>query len=231
MSTSRDARHPGQDPPKPPDSPLLPFDPEQVTKRHGLHLPHWTQEGATYAVTFRLADALPRPIAEQWCNERDALKRKAAQATTRGERTRLLKQMNTQFTARFLALLDAGYGACHFREPEAARIVADALRHFDGERYHLHAWCVMPNHVHTVFQPLDEHTLESILHSWKSFTSNKLNRLLGRKGALWQKESYDHLIRDQQDFAHSIRYVYDNPGNAGLHDWPWVGPQPRASSP
>ncbi len=80
----------------------------------------------------------------------------------------------------------------------------------------------MPNHVHVVFQPLAGHGLADILHSWKSFTAKKANRLLGRLGEFWQREYYDHLIRDGEEFQRIVRYVGENPRRAGLRNWPWV---------
>ncbi len=61
-------------------------------------------------------------------------------------------------------------------------VVCDALKHFDGERYYLHAWCVMPNHVHVAFEPIDPYELGAIVGSWKSFTAKVINRNLGRDG-------------------------------------------------
>jgi REP element-mobilizing transposase RayT len=109
------------------------------------------------------------------------------------------------------------------RDQRVARLVAGALTHFDGERYGLLAWCVMPNHVHAVFRPLEGFALSAILHSWKSFTASAANRVLGRKGEFWQAESYDHLVRDGDDLANQVRYVAQNPCKAGLAEWPWVG--------
>lgn len=114
-----------------------------------------------------------------------------------------------------------------------AKTVADAIRHFEGERYDLAAWCVMPNHVHVVQPcariantggtpvPLSE--LPEILHSWKSFSAKEGNKLLRRTGDFWQAEYYDHLIRDEADFHHSIRYALNNPIKVGLKNWKWVG--------
>lgn len=118
--------------------------------------------------------------------------------------------------------LDAGHGACWLRQPGIAQLVADAVRFFDGQRYQLHAWCVMPNHVHVILAPAAGHTLASVLHSWKSFTAKAANRQLGRTGAFWQEEYYDHLIRNADDYAHAVRYLTENPVKAGLPDWPWV---------
>ena len=108
-------------------------------------------------------------------------------------------------------------------QPENANRVVTALTKFDSQRLHLGAYAVMPNHVHAVVQPVPGFELPSILHSWKSFTANKANKLLGRSGAFWQAEYYDHLIRDESEFQHYVKYTRDNPAVAGLMDWPWVG--------
>lgn len=81
----------------------------------------------------------------------------------------------------------------------------------------------MPNHVHVVLQPRPEQSLESFRHSWKSFTSKKIARLVGHTGTLWQAEYYDHLLRDEDDFIRAIEYVLNKPQAAGLANWRWVG--------
>jgi len=91
--------------------------------------------------------------------------------------------------------LDQGAGDCVLADPEIGRIVADALLHFDGKRYVLGEWIVMPNHVHVVVTPGQGEDLSRILHTWKSFTAKEINRRQGRKGTLWQDEGYDHLVR------------------------------------
>ena len=80
----------------------------------------------------------------------------------------------------------------------------------------------MPNHVHVVFRQLADHTLAGIVHGWKSYTAKEANRLLRRTGVFWQREYYDHLVRDEADFRRIVRYVLENPKEAGLRDWPWV---------
>lgn len=90
----------------------------------------------------------------------------------------------------------------------------------------------MPNHVHVVMQPLAPATLTTILYTWKSFTSKRIGALLGAPGVLWQREYYDHLIRDDQAFWRIINYVAENPVKANLRDWPWVEinvPQEKSS--
>jgi REP element-mobilizing transposase RayT len=119
--------------------------------------------------------------------------------------------------------LDSGLGKCHMHDPRIANIVADAIRHFRGTRYELLAWCVMPNHVHVVFSPLGGNKLNGIVHSWKSFSALLANRLLGRRGDFWQREYFNHLVRNNASLRKIIRYVKENPRKAGLKNWPWLG--------
>lgn len=189
--------------------------------RQGAYLPHWTREGAIYAVTFRLGDSLPRAVLEAWLAERRHILRTAEQMArplSEHEEQRL-RELHSE---RIEAYLDAGHGDCWLRESAVAAMVADALRYFEGQRYRLHAGCIMPNHVHAIVEPLPGYALPELMHSWKSFTAKAANRLLGRTGDFWQQEYYDHLIRDEEDYAHAMRYLLENPAVAGLRDWPWV---------
>jgi REP element-mobilizing transposase RayT len=193
-----------------------------IDKRRGANLPHWTSEGATYSVTFRLADSLPAHAVERLRAELAVLESNTEvqpQGTHVKDHARIAHLRDESVEG----LLNENHGECILRNEEAAEIVANALRHFDGNRYTLHAWCVMPNHVHVVFRPHQGFNLTGILHSWKSFTAHAINKLLGRSGGVWQQESYDHMIRDQTDLEHHINYVRNNPVKAGLKDWKWVG--------
>jgi REP element-mobilizing transposase RayT len=118
--------------------------------------------------------------------------------------------------------LDSGAGACHLRNPAVAELVAEALSHFDNQRYRLFAWSIMPNHAHVVLRVFPGHSLGEIIHSWKSFTAKLANQLLNHCGSFWQREYYDHLIRDESEFDRAVRYVAENPEKAGLWDWRWV---------
>ena len=200
----------------------------------GLHfrgkLPHLKKEGAIYFVTFRLADSLPAHEVARLKHERQVILEQARAANsplTWHEEEQLL----AWYCDKVEALLDAGHGACWLSKPEIAGLVAGALQHFNGQRYELNAWVVMPNHVHVVVWPMPGHTLSDILHSWKSFTSKATNKLLCRTGEFWQKESFDHWIRDDAERARLVAYVEDNPGKARLckapEDWKWSSAHER----
>ncbi len=174
------------------------------------YLPHFGDEGLTQNVCFRLFDSMPKEMLEFW---REELKHLPP------------KEYDLERRKRIDSYLDNGYGSCFLRDRRVAKKVQDALWHFDGERYFLHAWCVMPNHVHVLFTPETGYEVGGISHSWKSFTAHECNKLLGRTGSFWQKEPYDRYIRNEQHFRKAIAYIENNPVKAGLceqpEDWPW----------
>jgi len=164
------------------------------------YLPHFDSSETVQFVTFRLADSLPAAVVE-------AL----------GHREGNVHRLDRE--------LDAGLGACCLRRPEIAALVQDALLHFDGERYRLLAWCLMPNHVHVVIDIVDDQSLTNIVRSWKSFTARRANTLLGRTGPLWHANYFDRYMRDERHFAQTVEYVEQNPVKAGFvnaaEDWIW----------
>jgi REP element-mobilizing transposase RayT len=203
----------------------------------GLHfrgkLPHLKKEGAVYFVTFRLADSLPSHEVARLKHERKVIleqSRAARNPLTWHEEQQLL----AWYCDKVEALLDAGYGACWLSKPEVAGLIASAVQFFDGQRYELRSWVVMPNHVHAVVWPMPGHTLSDILHSWKSFTSKAANQLLNRTGEFWQAESFDHWIRDDAEHARLAAYVENNPVKAGFcqcpEDWKWSSANERRQS-
>ncbi len=102
--------------------------------------------------------------------------------------------------------------------------VVTALRWFHGARYRLHGYVVMNDHVHVMVEPLDKWNLREILHSWKSFTANRLQRFYGRRGAVWQDEYFDRLIRDEAEYCKKRDYIRGNPYTRwpDIGDYPWV---------
>ena len=203
------------------------YDLGRVTVRKRLRLPHWDAQQAIYFVTWTLKDALPREVVAAFRADRDAALQQICRM--RGEATipeqRMLETALTDACERFL---DSHAGECLLRDVRAARIVADSLLHFDGVRYHLYVWCVMPNHVHVVFSCIDGFTVGEILHSIKGFTSKEINRVLGRSGVVWQAERFDRCIRDSQELERTIAYVLGNPAAAGMEGWPFVRMHPEA---
>ncbi|MEZ5346409.1 MAG: S-adenosylmethionine decarboxylase [Pyrinomonadaceae bacterium] len=198
----------------------------EITKRGRGKLPHLEKEGGVYAVTFRLADSLPKKVLDRFRDERNETLRildETDRELSHAEKKRIEKLFSNQIEE----YLDRGFGSCLLRNDSIAQMVSDSLNHFDGERYDLFSWCVMPNHVHVVLRPRNHHKLEDILHTWKSFTAHKINEITGRRGNVWQREYYDHLVRDRDDFDRVNNYVLNNPKKSNLKNWKWVGGRMR----
>ena len=180
----------------------------EIDIRVSGNLPHWEQVSVWYFVTFRLEDALPRAVVEAIRQKREQwLSIHNLENLTREE----LVEYHRMFSQRYENLLNSGSGSCVLREPENMRIVDGAFRFFDGRRYALDEYVVMPNHVHVLVKPMADYDLAGILHSWKSYTANRINRRMGRSGQLWQHESYDHIVRNGSAMDAIRRYIRDNP--------------------
>lgn len=129
-----------------------------------------------------------------------------------------LEQLSQESMRRVERWLDQGMGSCRLKDARAARVVIDAMHYFDNQRYELDSYVVMPNHVHAIVRPLmcQEEPLERILQSWKRHSSREINRQLGLTGQLWQEESFDRIIRDEEHLERAIHYIGANPSKAGL---------------
>ena len=170
------------------------------------NLPHWNKDNTAAFVTFRLADALPReklvPL-EETRNAWLAAHPQPWDAAT-------VREYYATFDARVQEWLDSGYGACELGDARCREIVEDSLWHFAGERYALYAYVVMPNHVHVVFMPMGGRVQSEIVRDWKRFTAKAINEMLGREGTLWQKESFDTLVRSEKHFETICGYIRRN---------------------
>ncbi|MBI4581402.1 MAG: transposase [Planctomycetes bacterium] len=177
-------------------------------RRGDQHPPHFDAGEIAQFVTFRLADSLPAERLQVWKAELDS-------GTLKPD----------AYCERIESWLDAGRGECWLADPQVGTIVQGALLHFDGRRYDLHGWVIMPNHIHVLVTPRDSFSLPALLHSWKSFTASTANKSLGRRGAFWQDDYFDRYVRSETDFARDMDYIAENPVRAGLcrtsADWKW----------
>ncbi|MBI3862255.1 MAG: transposase [Planctomycetia bacterium] len=200
------------------------FDRESDVRITAGNLPHWYQPGVTYFVTFRTEDSIPKDVVELWYRRRnDWLLRHRINSHDPNWKAKLRalsfaqqQEFHATFSQEYEECLDRGIGACVLKRPELAKIVADSLRHFDGDRYHLGDFVVMPNHVHVLVCLLGDTEIESQCYSWKKFTATQLNRALGNPGRFWQEESFDHLVRSLDQFEYLQRYIAANPIKARL---------------
>jgi len=180
------------------------------------YIPHCDKPGLLQMVSYRLHDAMPATRRREWL----------AFSQIDDERERMIA---------FETYLDKGYGSCFLKDRRIAHLVEENWLRFDGQRYRLIAWVIMPNHVHLLVEVWTI-PLSQLLHSWKSYTAQAANRLLNRNGAFWQDEFWDRYIRDETHFNKAVRYIESNPVKAALiasadewpfssanHKWKWTG--------
>jgi REP element-mobilizing transposase RayT len=194
------------------------------------------------SVGFRLHDSLPKQVLEKWERElkltelrsrRIDEKLKAGRPSV-GDRQEP-KRREIELRKRIAHYEDEGHGACWLRRRDIGQLIEDALLCFDSRRYRMLAWCVMPNHVHVLFECLEGWPLAELVHSWKSFTANKANKMLQRRGEFWQRDYLDRYIRNAEHYNQAISYIESNPVKASLVvkacDWPWSSAKFRLGAP
>jgi REP element-mobilizing transposase RayT len=172
------------------------------------YLPHFDDGVKTQFITCRLFDSLPQTVLARFRAELEAKE---------------VENIDRETMILIEKFLDSGYGECFLKKRAVAEIVRNSLQKYDGERYKLFAWVIMPNHIHLLLKPLNDWELEKILHSFKSFTASEANKVLHRTGKFWMREAFDRYIRDYEHFEKSWRYIENNPVKAGFckkpSDW------------
>ncbi len=184
------------------------------------YLPHYDQGGIYQVITYRLGDSISQGILKnmQW-----ELKNVAPEFLEAERRRKIEKY------------LDKGHGSCILKNIECAKVVENAWRHFDGERYDLTAYVVMPNHVHVLLKVYEGVELAKIVKSWKSYSSRRINEIIkdaGLKtsapgkisaglrtsalGNLWQRGYWDRYIRDEKHFYQTLEYIRKNFDSGGV---------------
>lgn len=203
------------------------FSPDLQVNIYKRNLPHWRQEGATYFVTFRLADSLPK------------------------EKLRFIKSMRLHWEAKyppprteeaweeyartvFVSVekwLDQGSGACLFQDKKFADELARSILCYQRQRYFVGCFVVMPNHCHLVIRPIEGFRLEGIVGTIKGVVARFVNDATGSSGPVWQSECFDRIVRDEEHLFRVVQYIGRNPKKAGLPEasWRrWVCPQWQA---
>jgi putative transposase len=165
------------------------------------YLPHFDSPEIIQHIVFRTVGSLPKSVVDSLPKDPDLCRKETD------------------------AALDAAHGPRPLDDPEAASIVENALRHFDGDRYRLLGWCVMPNHVHVVAKMVTGFPLGGVVRSWKTFTAAHINQRRKTRGAFWSPDYFDRFIRSESDLAETIAYVERNPVVAGFvrrpAEWRW----------
>jgi type I restriction enzyme R subunit len=167
---------------------------------------------------------MPNEVLARWYNERTQLLKQCGVDERHPKWRDQLQRLDSRkchqilhtLLNRWQDSLDLGHGACGLRDPDLAKIVADSFHHFDGQRYILLDYVVMPNHVHLLAAFPDEEGMLAQCKSWKHYTATQINKKLGRSDRLWQQDAFDHLVRSEGQLSYLRLYIRDNPDKAGL---------------
>jgi putative transposase len=194
-------------------------------------LPHYQPRGATFLINFRLAGSLPADVIERLKNETENLKKRLLNIHDLDERFKLRDVEQRKLFGKWDdALHSTKHGPFYLREDHVAEIVADSIRYHNGEWFDVKTFYIMPNHVHLVITAYEkseeiDYSLMKIMHNIKRNSAKQANQVLGRIGAFWQHENYDHFARNQAELERIIKYVLNNLVKAGLVDdwtqWKW----------
>ena len=190
------------------------FDKNGPFTSYHRHLPHWRQPGATYFVTFRLVDSIPQSVLTYL----QKLRREIELQQNHPRAKSLNEEYERAVFQKMEGTLDEGHGACMLRDPENVKIVRKHLAHGQGTQHFMGCGVVMPNHCHIVIRPFDGYDLETVVGQAKAFAAKWINRRLGTTGQLWQEESYDRIIRDEEHLYRIIQYIGRNPAKCGISD-------------
>ncbi len=180
---------------------------------HRRNLPHLYYNEGIYFVTFRLYGSL----------HAEELKKlhhlQLNQNLHPAEQKRIFKKYDS--------LLDNPTNNILFlKQPEILEICKSSIHYYDEKEYKLICFCIMPNHIHLVFELLSkERNVGEIVGSIKKYSARRANKFLKREGAFWQAESFDRLVRDEVELFFTIKYTLLNPVNAKLvENWKvWDG--------
>ena len=179
-------------------------DAETSVRHHNL--PHWGQRSRLVFVTFRLADSLPAEVLAKWSAEREEW----LSAHPEPWDAATAREYSVEFPERLEHWLDAGHGSCVLAQEDCRSVVSDALLYYNGKRYRLHSYVIMPNHVHMLLEIADGDDLSNIIRDWKSFTSKAIGKLLGSSGTIWQSDYFDRLIRNGEHYNNVVSYIRKN---------------------
>ena len=170
------------------------------------NLPHWQEDGRAIFITWRLSGSLPVAVMSRLRSSKSV-------------------EVGKRFRDFDIALDAAGSGPLWLKDDRVAELAGAAIARVAEQGLgRVHAWVVMPNHVHVLMEPKVE--IGRITQRLKGRTAREANVVLGRTGQhFWQEESFDHWVRHEAELVKIKKYIEENPVAAGLveqaEDWKW----------
>ncbi|MDO9578731.1 MAG: transposase [Candidatus Cloacimonadales bacterium] len=191
------------------------------------NLPHYQPENGVFFITTCLANSLPPKKLKEIKEKKNDFEQMLKQVS-KSQKIIVLQEFHNRYFKDFDDFLDSQRNNCWLSQADLRNIIIENLFYWNNLKYYLFAFCIMPNHVHIILKPklkssCSYESLSDIMFSMKSYTANECNKILDRNGSFWLHESYDHYIRNADEFDYYVDYVQQNPVKAGLikkwSDW------------
>ncbi len=163
------------------------------------YLPHCDLDCLCQFITFRLFDSVPKDIIFVWKEEIEFL---GKDKDDNWKKSILYNKIAT--------FEDRGYGCCWLKQDKIQKLMETILKYYANIKYDLIEYKIMPNHVHVLIRLYENVSLPNIVHTWKSYSSTKINKLLNRKGKVWMRDYYDRFIRNEKHLDYVINYIRNN---------------------
>ena len=209
----------------------------EIIAHHRSSLPHHQEEEQILSINWRLAYTLPRVLNDILQELQDLRDEHSDNNFSPDgdnpyrQRYAILRMLYDETLARH------PHPDVDLATPMLAPIVTNSIKFYDRKMYILHAYCLMPNHVHLLIKPIKDASgryslCSDIVKRIKSYSAKEINKLLGRCGELWDHEYYDRYIRNPADYNRTVEYILNNPLKAGLvntrEKWPYSYFYPEA---
>ncbi len=223
---------------------------KKVKTRYRRNLPHILPVGATFFITFRLKNSLPKVVLQRIKEKYDTLI-SDVYLDDEGFKPERIADLRYNYFLEFDDLLHKVKSGPHWlQNHQVADLLGEKIKKYDGVYYNLIAYCIMSNHVHMIIDTsiqlpkgysdgdeidFDYVQVYQILKKIKGASAVEANRILNRTGKFWAKESYDSFIRNKRDLKNKVLYTINNPFFARLveewHEWPftYLNPEWRVS--
>ena len=189
--------------------PIRWFDWALAERRDGSFLPHIKVPGAVYFVTARLWDSVPADVYKHLAEVRERFMRVNPPPHDEKQRERL----KWLYYGSLERCLDQGIGSCVLNNPTCRGILENIMLRFDGDRYQIDEYVIMPTHFHVLTRIAAGTRRAGHCRSWKSLSAVQINHTTERSGRLWQPDNFDHVIRNAEQLEKCREYIRNNPKN------------------
>jgi len=192
----------------------------EILEQHRRFLPHYQETQQIFSLTWRLDGELPQQILLSIREIQAAMAELRAKApgSICPDLIKKYRQCIERYDEQLGRHPATGINLCH---SDIAPILTHAFHFYDSNLYELHAYCVMPNHVHLLLKPHADDPengvlLSDIVRRIKGYTAKQIQKQGYSGNKIWRADYFDRYIRSDKDYAYTVAYILYNPVKASL---------------